>query len=62
MKRSRTKTATDVTNGEGGEDRVVMVERNYTELVVIGNYERLPFVRGSTADILSDEIVENLVL
>ncbi len=62
MKRSRRKTATDVTNGEGVEDRVVIVERNYTELLVIGNYENLPFVRGSTADILSDEIVENVAL
>jgi hypothetical protein len=62
MKRSRRKTATGVTNSEGVEDRVVIVECNYTELLVIGNYESLPFVRGSTADILSDEIVENVVL
>jgi hypothetical protein len=62
MKRSRRKIATGVTNSEGVEDRVVIVERNYTGLLVIGNYESLPFVRSSTADILSDEIVENVVL
>ena len=62
MKRSRRKTATDVTHGEGVEDRVLIVERNYTELLVIGNYESLPFVGGSTADILSDEVVENVAL
>ena len=60
-KRSRN-TTTDVTTGEGVVHRLVIIERNYTELPVIGNYESLPFIGGSTADILSDEIVENVLL
>ena len=35
---------------------------NYTELPVIGNHEILPLVGGPTTDILSDEVVENVLL
>lgn len=62
MKRRRNNTTTEVTTGDGVDDCFVIVERNYTELPVIGNYESLPFVGGSTVDILSDEVMENVLL